>query len=112
LKRLLNGRAPIALAAFIGMRRGELLGLRWMDVDLAGRRVYLRETKNGSLRVIPLNELAFRVLSSLPDGAPGEPVLAAVDGQKLSVYTERLFWKLGITDASFHSLRHAAASGL
>jgi integrase len=56
----------MALAAFTGMRRGELLGLRWMDVDLAGRRVYLRETKNGSLRVVPLNELAFMVLASLP----------------------------------------------
>src|ERR1039458_2061970 len=63
-------RAPIALAAFTGMRRGELLGLRWMDLDLEGRRFYLRETKNGSLRVVPLNELALRVLVSLPQVAP------------------------------------------
>ena len=105
-------RAPIALAAFTGMRRGELLGLRWTDVDLDGRRIYLRETKNGSLRVVPLNELAFRVLASLPEGAPGDAVLPGVDGRKLSVYTERLFRKLGIVDASFHSLRHTAASWL
>jgi integrase len=105
-------RAPIALAAFTGMRRGELLGLRWMDVDVEGRRVYLRETKNGALRVLPLNELALRVLVSLPQGAPGDALLAGVDGQKLSVYTERLFRKLGIADASFHSLRHTAASWL
>jgi integrase len=45
-------RAPIAPAAFTGMRRGELLGLRWLDVDLPNRRLYLRETKNGSLRVL------------------------------------------------------------
>ena len=51
-------RAPLALAAFTGMRRGELLGLRWTDVDLPNRRVYLRETKNGSLRVLALNDLA------------------------------------------------------
>jgi integrase len=105
-------RAPIALATFTGMRRGELLGLQWKDVDLDGRRVYLRETKNGSLRAVPLNELAFRVLASLPDGAPGDAVLPGVDGQRLSVYTERLFRKLGINDASFHSLRHTAASWL
>ena len=105
-------RAPIALAAFTGMRRGELLGLRWTDVDLAGRRVYLRETKNGSLRVLALNELAFRVLASLAPGAPGDVVLAGVDPQKLSVYTRRLFAGLGIGDASFHSLRHTAASWL
>jgi integrase len=105
-------RAPLALAAFTGMRRGELLGLQWKDADMERRRAYLRETKNGSLRVVPLNELAFRVLASLPQGAPGDMVLPAVDGQRLSVYTERLFKKLGINDASFHSLRHTAASWL
>jgi hypothetical protein len=52
------------------------------------------------------------VRDSLPEGAPGDPVLSGVDGQKLSVYTERLFRKLGIADASFHSLRHPAASWL
>jgi len=105
-------RAPLALAAFTGMRRGELLGLRWADVDLDGRRVYLRETKNGSLRVLALNGLAVRVLASLSQGLPGDLVLAGVDGQKLSVYTKRLFDHLGIADASFHSLRHTAASWL
>jgi integrase len=105
-------RAPIALAAFTGMRRGELLGLHWSDVDLQGRRIYLRETKNGSLRVVALNELALRVLASLPSGEPGDAVLAGVDGQKLSVYTRRLFEGVGIADASFHSLRHTAASWL
>jgi hypothetical protein len=60
--------------------------------------------------VVPLNELAFSVLASLPQGEPGDVVLRGVDGQKLSVYTERLFKKLGINDASFHSLKHTAAS--
>lgn len=96
-------RAPIALAAFTGMRRGELLGLRWTDVDLSGRRVYLRETKNGSLRVVALNELAFQVFASLPQGGPGDLVLPGVDCQRLSVATRRLFASLGIEDASFHS---------
>jgi integrase len=105
-------RIPLALAAFTGMRRGELLALRWMDVDLANRRLYLHETKNGSLRVLPLNELTFGLLSLLPRTAPADAVLAGVDGQKLSVYTRRLFQSLGIHEASFHSLRHTAASWL
>jgi integrase len=94
------------------MRRGELLSIRWTDVDLENRRLYLRETKNGSLRVLPLNDLAFRLFAGLPQGAPGALVLVGVDGQRLSVYTRRLFQKLGIQDASFHSLRHTAASWL
>ncbi len=105
-------RAPMALAAFTGMRRGELLALRWLDVDLPNRRLYLRETKNGSLRVLVLSDLSIQVLSSLPQGAPGDLVLTGVDAQQLTVYTRRIFAKLGIHDASFHSLRHTAASWL
>ena len=117
LKAALNSapdwmRAPIALATFTAMRRGELLGLRWRDVDLENRRAYLHETKNGELRVVPMNDLAMQVLESLPEGAPGDPVLPGVNPQKLSVYTERLFRHLKITGASFHSLRHTAASWL
>jgi integrase len=105
-------RAPIALAAFTGMRRGEILGLCWKDVDLANHRVYLTETKNGTLRVVTLNELAVRVLQSLPVGAPGQLVFPTVDAARLSVYTRRVFASVGIADASFHSLRHTAASWL
>ena len=103
-------RAPIALAAFTGMRRGELLNLLWRDVDLTGRRVYLHDTKNGSLRVLALNDLAAGVLASLPAGGPGQLVLVGVDGPKLSVYTKRIMASVGIADGSFHTLRHTAAS--
>ena len=44
-------RAPMAFAACTGVRRGELLSLRWLDVDMSNRRLYLRETKNGALRI-------------------------------------------------------------
>lgn len=35
---------PSAIAAATGMRRGEVLGLRWRDVDLKGRRISIRQT--------------------------------------------------------------------
>jgi integrase len=105
-------RAPIALAAFTGMRRSELLSLRWKDVDLAGRLIYMRDTKNGSLRVIAINQIALNVLLSLSRGGLSDLVFAGVDGPKLSVYTKRLFELLKIEGASFHSLRHTAASWL
>jgi integrase len=105
-------RAPMAFAACTGVRRGELLSLRWMDVDLKNRRLYLRETKNGALRILPLSAAALQVIGSLPEGAAGDPVFAGVDGANLSVYTKRVFCRLGIADASFHTLRHTAASWL
>lgn len=105
-------RAPMAFAACTGVRRGELLSLRWMDVDLEHRRLYLRETKNGALRILPLSVAALQVLGSLPLGSASEPVFAGVDAATLSVYTKRVFKRLGIADASFHTLRHTAASWL
>lgn len=105
-------RAPMALAAFTGMRRGELLRLAWKDVDFSNKRLYLAETKNGTLRIVPLNGLAIQVLQSLPQGDPDELVFPALDGAKLSVYTRRVFAAVGIKDASYHSLRHTAASWL
>lgn len=105
-------RAPMAFAACTGVRRGEMLSLRWMDVDVEHRRLYLRETKNGALRILPLSVAALQVLGSLPPGAAGDPVFAGVDAANLSVYTKRVFKRLGIPDASFHTLRHTAASWL
>jgi integrase len=103
-------RAPMAFAACTGVRRGEMLALRWMDVDVKNRRLYLRETKNGALRILPIPESALTVLRSLPGGAAGDPVFAGVDAAHLSVYTKRVFKRIGILDASFHTLRHTAAS--
>lgn len=105
-------RAPMAFAACTGVRRGELLGLRWMDVDVPHRRIYLRETKNGALRVLPLSDAAVMVLQSLPTGSSSDLVFAGLDPAKVTVYTRRIFARLGITDASFHTLRHTAASWL
>lgn len=103
-------RAPMAFAACTGCRRGELLGLKWMDVDLERRLLYLRETKNGTTRILRLGDAAVQVLASLPQGGAGQRVFDGVDGQKLSVYCRRVFHRLGIPDASFHTLRHTAAS--
>jgi integrase len=103
-------RAPMALAAFTGCRRGELLSLKWADVDLEKRRLYLHETKNGELRVLVLNDLAAQVLESLP--RTDALVMPGVNPKNLSVETRRIFKRLGIVDASFHTLRHTAASWL
>lgn len=103
-------RAPLAFAVATGVRRGELLNLRWMDVDSSHKRLYVRETKNGELRVLPVSNSALEILASLPRGAAGDQVFAGIDPQHLSVYTIRVFKRLGITDASFHTARHTFAS--
>ena len=56
----------VRLALETGMRRGELAGMTWGMVDLKKRTVTLPETKIGEKRIVPLSQVAVRILSDLP----------------------------------------------
>ena len=45
----------VQLALATAMRQGELLALRWNEVDLPGKRALLHDTKNGESREVPLS---------------------------------------------------------
>jgi integrase len=66
-------RPIVAIAVSTGMRRSEILGLRWLDVDLNGGRVLLSETKNGESRIVYLNRLAIQAIESLPVSEKTKP---------------------------------------
>ena len=51
-------KAIVVLAINTGMRRGEILGLEWKNVDLTRGLIYVTNTKSGKDRVIPLNQAA------------------------------------------------------
>ncbi len=48
-------RLLLALMAYAGLRRSELLGLEWDDVDLSGRLLRVRKAKGGRQRTIPIH---------------------------------------------------------
>lgn len=56
----------LSLAFATGMRRGELLAMRWKDVDFDRSTVFLPQTKNGRARTVPLSPTALDVLRALP----------------------------------------------
>lgn len=56
----------LRLAVVTGMRRGEIIRLRWQDIDLGRRLAYLSDTKNGEDRVVPLSSEALAVLQAMP----------------------------------------------
>lgn len=58
-------RPLITLAVETGMRRGELLSIRWKDVDQTARTIRILKTKNGHPRTIPLTPRAVEILASL-----------------------------------------------
>jgi len=108
-------RPIIALAVSTGMRRSEILGLRWLDVDLNGGRVLLSETKNGESRIVYLNRLAIQTIESLPVSEKTKPaglLFPGLQPEWVSVAFSRLCRRLKIENVHLHDLRHTAASWL
>jgi integrase len=106
---------PIAgLAVATGMRRGEILGLRWLDVDIKGRRIMLPQTKNGDGRIVYLNTLAQEALAAVADGGTkrSDPVFSGeqMTPENVSLAFLRACRSVNILDFRFHDLRHTAAS--
>lgn len=115
-------REFFTLAIFTGLRLGELLALRWADVDLARDRVRVRRSKNGRSRTVPLLGPARAALESLwalrTSAQQASPlVICRTDGDAYAEgYTGRWSetWRRYLTDrpVRFHDLRHTCASHL
>jgi len=115
----LIGELPVHLkpvvqcALHTGMRRGEILGLKWDDIDLKQRLIFVRNSKNGEGREIPLAVELLRELRSL--SKTGEYVFS-LDGhsriQSIRTGFENARKRARISDFTFHDLRHTFASHL
>lgn len=105
----------VCLAVTTGMRRGEILGLRWLDVDFVHGRIMLPQTKNGEGRIVYLNKsakAAFQLLPVGPETKPTDRPFSVYTPEQVSVGFLRACRKVGVADFHFHDLRHTAASWL
>jgi integrase len=55
----------VLLAITTGARKGELIRLKWSDIDLRNGRALVRETKNDEQRTLPLAGKALEALRAL-----------------------------------------------
>lgn len=80
---------PIAMIALnTGMRLGEILGLKWRDVDLKRGLINLYNTKNGEKREVPINQHAKNVLMHVEKHPNSEYIFHTSTGnQRLSIQT-------------------------
>lgn len=120
LMSVLTGRRahlrPIVLMGLhTGMRRGEILSLRWEQVDFARESIQLLRTKSGKPRPVPMNSVVRNVLLEqreritdseyvFPNRRTGKP-LADIK----NAFTSALK-KAGIEDMRFHDIRHTAGT--
>jgi integrase len=108
----------VRYALFSGKRRGEILGLRWEDVDFENGLVTYRSwvTKNGTTQTLPVNSSCLEVLRRCKELEVSEWVFPDLDGKhynrdKISNSWRWIREKVGLT-IRFHDLRHTYASYL
>jgi integrase len=100
---------PIVIFAIeTGMRRGEILGLTWDNIDLKRRTAFLPLTKNGSSREVPLSTKAVCVLQQQRTRTGSSPF--PVNSNAFRLAWDRLRGRAGLNDLRFHDLRHEAIS--
>lgn len=99
-------KPAVQLALETAMRRGELLSLRWDNIDLQGRTAFLPDTKNGDSRTVPLSTAAVQVLQGLPKHISG--VVIPVKFFSLDAAFKRARKRAGLEGVRFHDLRRTA----
>lgn len=107
----------VLLALTTGMRRGEILGLRWADVDLKRRQAVLHKTKNRERRAVPLvPQVADLLKERAKKRREDTDLVFAQEGRGAPIdpthWFEKAVEEAGIEDFRFHDLRHTAASYL
>ena len=109
---------PIVITALnTGMRRGEILGLKWDEhIDLKHGFILLNNTKNGERREIPINNTLRSVLQGLTRRLDIPYVFYAPVTGKQYLEVKRSYKtalrRSGIRNFRFHDLRHCFASHL
>ena len=99
--------ASIDFAIETAMRRSEILNMRWKDVCFEKKIVTLKETKNGSLREIPLSRHAQSLLFELPRS---DIKVFPISDHSLRRSWDRLVKRAEIDNLRFHDLRREATS--
>jgi integrase len=110
---------PIVLLAMnTGLRRGELLALRWADIDGVTQVLSVRgiTAKSGLTRHVPLNSEARQVLKTWQACSPTQDLVFPGPNGKPMFSLKTAWMKLAraakLSDFTYHDLRHHFASKL
>ncbi|MDD5223188.1 MAG: site-specific integrase [bacterium] len=106
----------VLMALNTGMRRGEILKLKWEQIDWKEKIIHLYETKNGRTRHIPISDSLTEELKDFRlNNEGGEFVFSNCQGEPFKSFRKSFgnaCREAGIHDFRFHDLRHTFASYL
>jgi integrase len=105
--------AAFRLLIYTGCRLGEVLTLKWEEVDLQNNCLRLKDSKTGA-RVIPLNDIAREVVLSI-EKKKDNPYVFCGNKPGTHLVAVQKTWgrirkKAGMPDLRIHDLRHSFAS--
>lgn len=109
------------ISLYSGMRLGEVLALKWSDVDFTHEIITILDSKNGESRPIFITGPIKAVLEELTQGASSDQLFVTTDGSPVKTLSntfgrvvDKIGLNNGITDrrqkVTFHTLRHTYAS--
>src|SRR5206468_1301957 len=106
-------QAPVLFALHTGLRFGEQMHLKWEDIDFKQRLLTVRQSKSGSARHVPLNQIALSALHAIPRRLTCSWVFYTEGGEMRDQLPRQ--WKQWLIAAEFenfhwHDLRHHADS--
>jgi integrase len=108
-------RRIVEIALNTGMRKGEILGLKWKDIDFRRGIIYLLNTKNSERREVPINSIVKQALISQPKHKDSPYVFCNKNGKPYRDIRKSFVAALNKSDIisfRFHDLRHTFASHL
>ena len=100
-------RPVVYLALQTGMRKAEMLNLRWSDVNFEASKILVRESKTGEPRQVPMSRRARWLFRKL--GARGRDGTIA-PASEIKTAWHKALTRTQIRDFRFHDLRHTFAS--
>ncbi len=107
---------PIVITALnTGMRKGEILSLKWPDVDLRQKIIYIYNSKSGKSRKVDINDWLVQTLIKVRKHPESPYVFCNKDGKTygdIRKSFDNAKRRAGIKDFRFHDLRHTFASHL
>lgn len=102
----------VRFALDTAMRRGEILGLKWKNIDCERETATIEDSKNGHTRVIPLSRSALVVLQEAKALGMDREGPFGLTANALKLGWQRLAKRAELSDLHFHDLRHEAISRL
>ncbi|MCX6822354.1 MAG: tyrosine-type recombinase/integrase [Candidatus Aenigmarchaeota archaeon] len=104
-------RSLLTVALHTGIRRGEILDLRWQNVDLLKRLIRVVKSKNGEKRSIPMSNTLFNVFKGMNVRDISGRVFP-ISKSSIRHAFDKVVEKVNLEDFRFHDLRHSFATRL